>query len=175
MKPTTILAAAAVILTACQIIPEKSAPVEAASPARTIPERSQVREAQAGLKQLGYYRSRVDGIEGPRTSAAVQRSRADLGLKPGSMIDRELLDIMTRYLALNPPQKGIPSPADVFTAQRGLKRLGYYDGQVNGLYDSATVAAVLDYRRRNRLAITEKLDAKLLRRIETDSTPAATG
>jgi peptidoglycan hydrolase-like protein with peptidoglycan-binding domain len=138
-------------------------------------EQIKVQAAQTSLKRLGYYRSRVDGIAGPRTLAAVQRARADFGLEPTGEIDGELQDMMNRYLALNPPRKGIPSAADTFAAQRGLKRLGYYDGAVNGLYGSPTLAAILAYRRNSGLPITEQIDAELLGRIENDTTPATAG
>jgi peptidoglycan hydrolase-like protein with peptidoglycan-binding domain len=173
MKLSIILVAAVMTLTACQMMSENPAPTP--PPVQNTNEQARVREAQSGLQQLGYYRSRIDGIAGPRTSASVRRSRVDFGLEPTGAIDGELLKIMTRYLALNPPRPGIPLAADVFAAQRGLKRLGYYRGQINGLYDGATLAAVLAYRRKADLPITEKVDAKLLRRIENDTTPAATG
>jgi peptidoglycan hydrolase-like protein with peptidoglycan-binding domain len=176
MKLSSILVAAAMTLAACQMLPEKSVPaVPPAAAVQVTREQIEAREAQTGLKKLGYYRSRIDGIAGPRTSAAVQRSRTDFGLEPTGAIDGEFLGVMTRYLDLNPPRKGIPLAADVFAAQRGLKRLGYYSGRVNGFYDRATLAAVIAYRRKNGLPITEQIEAKLLRQIESDTTPAAAG
>jgi peptidoglycan hydrolase-like protein with peptidoglycan-binding domain len=173
MKSSSVFFAAGIAMAACQMTPEKPTPTPA--PVQLTRAQKEVREAQIGLKQLGYYRSRVDGISGPRTLSAVKRSRADFGLEPTGAIDSELLDFIGRYLALNPPQNGIPSAADVFAAQRGLKQLGYYGGPVNGLYDRATLAAVLAYRRKSGLPISEQIDAKLLREIETDTLPAVTG
>jgi len=83
------------------------------------------------------------------------------------------VDVINSYLVLNPPRQGIPSAADTFAAQRGLKRLGYYSGRVNGFYDRATLSAVVDYQRKNSLPVTERIDAKLLRRIERDTRAAA--
>lgn len=173
MRFSTVLMVAAMTLAACQTMPEKMA--TSTAPAPVTREQVKIRAAQTSLKQLGYYRSGIDGIAGPRTSTAVQRARADLGLAQTGGIDGELQDFMNRYLELNPPRPGIPPAADVFAAQRGLKRLGYYGGQVNGLYDSPTLAAVLAYRRKTGLPITEKVDANLLRRIEADSITVASG
>jgi peptidoglycan hydrolase-like protein with peptidoglycan-binding domain len=169
MKLSSVLMAVVLTLAACQMTPEKPTPPTAS--VQLTREQLKIREAQTGLKKLGYYRSRVDGITGPRTASAVRRSRADFGLAPTGAIDSEFMDIMNRYIDLNPPQKGIPSAANTFAIQRGLKRLGYYNGQVNGLYDSATLAAVLDYKRKSGLPINAKVDTKLVSRIDSDAVP----
>ena len=173
MKLSFVFLAAAMTVAACQTMFEKSAPASATAPVNLTREQVKVREAQTGLKQLGYYTIRVDGIAGPRTASAVRRSRADFGLDSGGAIDSEFLEVINRYLVLNPPRQGIPSAADTFAVQRGLKRLGYYSGRVNGFYDRATLSAVVDYRRKNSLPVTERIDAKLLRRIERDTRAVA--
>ncbi|HUS53703.1 MAG TPA: peptidoglycan-binding domain-containing protein [Thermohalobaculum sp.] len=163
--------AAVMILTACQMMPEQSAPKPASKPAPAQYTREQLknREAQAGLKKLGCYKGRVDGIIGPHTVAAIKRCRADLGLDPEGGIDQKLLDTMNRYLELNPPRKGVPVSTDVFAAQRGLKKLGYYNGPVNGLYDTAIVAAMVGFQRKNGLPVNRNIDANLLNRIKRDA------
>lgn len=167
MKLSSVLVAAAMTLAACQMMPEKPAPERAL--VQYTREQLKIREAQAGLKKLGCYKGRVDGIVGPLSLAAIKRCRADLGLDPDGGIDQNLLDTMNRYLALNPPRKGIPASTDVFAAQRGLKTLGYYDGPVNGLYDAATLAAMVEFQRRNGLPVTQKINANLLDRIEREA------
>lgn len=167
MKLSSVLVAAVTILTACQMMPEKSAPEPA--PVQYTREQLKIREAQAGLKKLGCYKGRVDGIIGPLSLAAIKRCRAVLGLEPEGGIDQKLLDTMNRYLELNPPRKGVPVSTDVFAAQRGLKKLGYYNGPVNGLYDAATAAAIVGFQRKNGLPVTQKIDANLLGRIESEA------
>ena len=167
MKISSVLVAAVMILTACQTMPGQSAPEPA--PVQYTREQLKIREAQAGLKKLGCYKGRVDGIIGPLSVAAIKRCRADLGLDPEGGIDQKLLDTMNRYLELNPPRKGVPVSTDMFAAQRGLKKLGYYDGQVNGLYDTATVAAMVGFQRKNGLPVNRNIDANLLNRIESEA------
>jgi len=58
----------------------------------------QVRRAQELLKLLGYYRTGVDGIEGPRTRAAVGDFRRERGLGGGERVDAALLDQLDREL-----------------------------------------------------------------------------
>ena len=166
MKLTSILVAVAMTLAACQTITPKPEPV--AAPVQQTLGQAKVREAQTGLKNLGYYKSGVDGIIGPISLAATKRCRTDLGMDPDGGLDQEFLDKMQRYLELNPPRKGIPAASDVFTAQRGLTKLGMYDGRVNGFYDRATLAAVVDFRLKRGMRATRGIDANLLARIERE-------
>lgn len=67
--------------------------------ATTVQRDPEVRRAQEMLKLLGYYRSDVDGLSGPRTREAVTSFRSDQGLAGGSDVDRPLLDALDQELA----------------------------------------------------------------------------
>jgi peptidoglycan hydrolase-like protein with peptidoglycan-binding domain len=50
-----------------------------------------VRAAQESLAELGYYRGPVDGIDGPKTRAAVANYQIEEGLSPDGRVSRELV------------------------------------------------------------------------------------
>jgi hypothetical protein len=50
-----------------------------------------VRFAQESLAELGYYRDSIDGIDGPRTRAAVAEYQSDQGMPPDGRVSRDLV------------------------------------------------------------------------------------
>ena len=179
MRLTMVLVAAALAAGGCQQAmndfdramqgePKAAATAPAPAPQEVVYSDPQVRDAQLGLQKLGYYRSRVDGVTGPKTRDAVRRFQSDLRREPDGVVDDEVIGLLVRYIEINPPVAGQPLIADVFEAQRGLKRLGLYSGVVNGLYDPATVRAVLRYRQEAGLPAGKDIDRALLRRLAAD-------
>jgi TPR repeat protein len=66
---------------------------------------ARVKRAQAGLKVLGYYRSRVDGIDGPGTSAAVKRFQEDQQIEVNGRIDVTLMRTLHRTIVYDPMKR----------------------------------------------------------------------
>ena len=97
------LAAAILLISGCSHPPgNTAAPVEPPSsastsstptpPATTVrPTDPEVRAAQVSLAGLGYYRGPIDGIDGPKTRAAVANYQTDEGLSPDGKVSRELV------------------------------------------------------------------------------------
>jgi len=177
MRLTIALVCAALAVGGCQqamndfdrTMQGKSASAAPApAPQKVVYSDPKVRDAQLGLQKLGYYHSQVDGITGPRTRDAVRRFQFDLRRDPDGVIDDEVIDLLVRYIEINPPAPGRPLVADVFEVQRGLKRLGRYPGTVNGLYDPATVRAVLRYRQEAGLPSGRDIDRVLLDRLAAE-------
>lgn len=165
---TAVLVPAVLGLAGCQT----TAPTQRVAP---VPVEFSIRDVQAGLKDLGYYRGAVDGIAGPVTRRAVVRSQTDFGLPVTGEIDGQLYARIRNYLRANPPHPDLPRAVVVFELQRNLARLGYYEGPVDGVYLGDTLKAYLLYERQNGLPITHKVDARTRRRIarEAAAVPAS--
>ncbi|MGE5506660.1 MAG: peptidoglycan-binding domain-containing protein [Actinomycetota bacterium] len=66
-------------------------------------------------------------------------------------------------LRVGPKQAWRPTDArTIADAQRELKALGYYPGEINGLYDNNTQQAVLDFQANNAVAPSGQLDVATL-------------
>lgn len=73
----------------------------AAAPAdekpRAAPSRSLVKQAQQALRELGYDPGPVDGIEGPRTRAALAAFQKDLEVEQTGELSAEIVDLLVRH------------------------------------------------------------------------------
>lgn len=59
----------------------------------------QVREWQKGLSEAGYEVGKVDGIWGPKTSAATKAFQQDHGFAPDGKVDKQTFDALKEVLA----------------------------------------------------------------------------
>ncbi|MGI6172944.1 MAG: peptidoglycan-binding domain-containing protein [Christensenellales bacterium] len=118
---------------------------------------SMVSKLQSRLKELGYYSGGIDGSYGNATVAAVKKFQRALGLEQTGAATAALQKKL--YAKSAPAYEGDEEPAPtkspaytelsrgdtgarVSKLQRRLKELGYYTGNVDGDYGSATIAAV---------------------------------
>lgn len=112
-----------------------------------------IQAVQDHLRRAGTYNGAVDGVWGPDSLAALQQFQAAhqlqvtgqlnqatvaaLGLDPASLL-------ATQQAALPPP---VPSadtlrPSSVRVVQQRLKALGFYSGNVDGVWGQSTQTAV---------------------------------
>lgn len=123
---------------------------------------SEVKRLQNRLKELGFYRGKVDGNYGPDTVTAVmnfQRSRnLTVDGKAGSATLAALYS--DSYTVSYAMLKSGSSGNNVKTLQYTLYELGYYKGSVDGNYGSGTVAAVNAFQARNGLPATGIADSR---------------
>lgn len=100
---STLVAAAVFFLSACSQLPSTVSPVEP-SPSATSPSKAphsaqaadpEVRTAQEALAELGYYRGPIDGVDGPKTHAAIANYQADEGILSDGKVTRELVARLT--------------------------------------------------------------------------------
>ncbi|MBR4080170.1 MAG: peptidoglycan-binding protein [Clostridia bacterium] len=112
-----------------------------------------VRKLQEALKRLGYYSGTVDGSYGSGTIAAVmsfqQMNNLTVDGKAGPATQRALYGTNTTltYSTLREYDEG---PA-VTNLQYTLYELGYYDGEINGVYGATTRDAVRAFQISNHL------------------------
>jgi len=89
---------------------------------------------QQNLAVLGYFDDVVDGVYGPKTTAAVRAFQKDAGVTVDGQYGPETGRAMARALAKN--RKFVED------LQKDLKDLGLYTGPIDGDYGKGTKAAV---------------------------------
>ncbi len=141
---------------------------------------SDVKRLQNRLKELGFYRGKVDGTYGPDTVTAVmnfQKSRnltADGKAGPTTLAALYSDNYTVSYTMLTSGSTG----NSVKTLQYTLYELGYYKGSVDGTYGSGTIAAVNAFQSRNGLPATGIADSKtqeVLYSSKAKAAPSASG
>jgi peptidoglycan hydrolase-like protein with peptidoglycan-binding domain len=137
-----------------------------------------VRAAQAKLAALGYYKARVDGSSGSRTSAAIRRFQLAEKLKVTGSLNQQTLDALgvnkpppapeySKISALfeGGPLSGKDSAAQVEASrhvQRLLAESGFYAGPHTGLPSATLTSSIREWQIANGLHQTGKLDARTL-------------
>lgn len=107
-----------------------------------------VKRLQEDLKKAGVYTGPVDGRNSARTKTAIQDFQQSVGIK----VDGRCLDIcqkaLKKLLALNDPSSPTPaSQKSVTQLQIDLKKLGFYNGPVDGRNDDAVTDAIKKFQR----------------------------
>lgn len=134
-----------------------------------------VRQIQKALNSQGYASLTVDGVYGKGTEAAVRHFQQMKGLAPdgkaGPKTQKALLG--TTNLDKDPePVKPTPKPQTVFRLgssgstvreiQTLLRKYGYFNKSVDGVYGKTTVAAVRSFQQLNGLAADGTVGPKTL-------------
>ena len=146
-----------------------------------------VKDLQRALKELGYYKSSIDGKYGSGTQGAVkafqkmnglsQTGTADLAtqtlLYQGNPKDADGLMISGQnqhvYETLSRGKKG----EQVKALQRRLQELGYYTKSIDGDYGSGTVSAIKAFQKKAGLAQTGTADNDTQLILYSAAAPAA--
>ena len=98
----------------------------------------QVEHLQKALVVFGHLNGSIDGAFGAKTLAAVKEYQRENGLTvDGKAGPKTLTSIITKAKKL----------------QTDLKKLGYYDGSIDGILGNATVAAIRAYQSKNGLTV----------------------
>jgi peptidoglycan hydrolase-like protein with peptidoglycan-binding domain len=93
---------------------------------------------QQEMKDLGYYPGPVDGVYGPATIDAVKAVQADCGIAQDGLYGPE-----THQCLIDLGGNADKIAAEVIkVVQQEMKDLGYYSGNVDGVYGPATTDAV---------------------------------
>lgn len=158
------------------------------TPALLAHEHSQnrVRNAQEQLKDDGYYKGAVDGVDGPLTRTAIRNFQHDKNLTVNGKLDRETRDQLgiasngeanrsneANRSANESNRAGeadryqqntasAPSSAAVSSAQRHLRDRGFYKGDVTGSMSAETRSAIREYQKNSNLNVTGRLDQATL-------------
>ncbi len=123
-----------------------------------------VSELQATLKRLGHYSGSIDGIYGESTAQAVARFQKSVGLQVDGITGSATwnrLYLTVRNLSPTPSEPLIRRPVlqvgsqgnEVSELQAALKLLGYYAGEVDGLYGDSIANAVARFQKDSGLRV----------------------
>lgn len=129
--------------------------IPAIEPLPPSPPADLVAEAQRRLTRLGYAPGPVDGIQGPRTNAALAKWQREHGLAPDTTIDEALL------LLLQP--EADPRVAEL---QAALNARGYDCGAADGWAGARTMAAIRRWKRAHGEGDGPEVDDGLLGRVK---------
>jgi len=119
-------------------------------------------EVGDGLRELGYGPSPVSGPGLMGTRAPLSAFKKEAGLEQREDLDLEVSDRLTDFLEfegeaddlefsepLGPESRGLP----VRILQYRLKKLGFFHQEVDGIFDSHTLDAVMEFKRSFGLAL----------------------
>jgi peptidoglycan hydrolase-like protein with peptidoglycan-binding domain len=98
----------------------------------------EVKVIQRRLRELGYFAEEVTGYFGEVTREAVIKFQRDRGLTPDGLVGQSTL---TTLLATNPTPPVVVSP-QVRELQQRLKKAGFYQGEIDGIWGPQTQAAI---------------------------------
>lgn len=112
---------------------------------------TEVRQIQTALKRQGYYTGSVDGIYGSATQSAVRKFQAAKGLTVDGICGSATLSALGIGGSSTTLRRG-STGSGVRQVQQRLLNWGYYSGSVDGVYGSATEAAVRKFQRNNGLS-----------------------
>jgi len=126
----------------------------------------EIRDVQSILKDLGFYRGDVDGLDGPNTRTAIESYRSTIGMTVTGSVDRELLDQLgvgttggaivpsaaPRGDASGPDAPRLPETAPlppqerIIKIQAGLRAFGNEGIEIDGLMGARTSAAIREFQ-----------------------------
>lgn len=151
-----------------------------------------VAQMQTMLASLGFYDSKIDGIEGPRTRAAIEAYKTSVGLRGIDLSAEELLTSLRNNMmvtaAIPRPRpdtaEPVPIPAvtpapsserrigaaaeapvadpSVLRVQAGLKAFGNEQIRVDGVAGEQTRLAIREFQSLFRLPVTGEIDDALI-------------
>ncbi len=153
-----------------------------------------VKTLQKRLKELGYYKSYVDGDFGNETVAAVKAFQKKNGLYQDGVAGSQTMKKLNASNAVkadgtvegSSSSSGSTSTEDgtlkkgsqgaaVKLLQKRLKELGYYKSYVDGDYGNETVTAVKNFQRKNGLTVDGVAGSQTLNKLNSDSAKDVNG
>ncbi len=143
-------------------------------------EQSVARKAQRLLNELGYDAGPIDGLIGPKTSAAVRAFEKAHEHAVTGVLNDDLIFRLEQALSAGRVQVETASPTfqqaterheRLKEAQQLLNKLGYEAGATTGFAGPKTRDAIWAFQRENGMPETGELSAELLRRLKDLAEP----
>ena len=109
-----------------------------------------VSDLQSRLQDLGYYKGAINGEYDMDTVNCVRQLQRDLGVHPSGTVEVDLEQIIFSDDAplateMTELTEGRSGPA-VRKFQTALKKLGFYDEEIDGVYDLGVIQAVKNFQ-----------------------------
>lgn len=142
---------------------------------------------QQRLSDLYYYTGEIDGKYGSTTALAVRVFQQRNGLTVDGVAGSGTLDAVYNANAL-PAPTALPTATayaasgtlelgsqgeEVYSLQERLYDLGYYTGQIHGIYDDTVAEAVRQFQTTNGLTVDGKAGTRTQRALYADDAKAA--
>ncbi|NUN64110.1 peptidoglycan-binding protein [Pseudanabaena biceps] len=112
------------------------------------PELDEVGNLQLLLKRRGFYRGEIDSQQGSTTTNAILKAQRAYGLPEdgfaGPLTIQSLLAGGNNVPFTQPAINRLPNPVDVLQIQTLLQERGFYNGELNGSYNTATRSSIYD-------------------------------
>lgn len=136
-----------------------------------------VKSLQQRLNELGYFTGDSTGSYGDNTARAVTRFQRDNGLSETGSVDSATYEALFAPNAAPAKDDGALYAGDtgdqVYSLQRQLKELGYYEAEPDGVYDRATETAVMLFRAANGFVIAPDAGGEVLTILYSDAAKSA--
>jgi len=130
---------------------------------------SDVEELQEMLSKLGYYSGNITGHAGDKTIEAIEAFQEKNGLKidgiAGSATMNKIKSILDPSFAASASSS--ENSSDVEKAQKMLKELGLYSGQITGNIGSKTKAALKAFQKKYGLEESGVVDSQTLSKLQS--------
>ena len=134
-------------------------------------QRTLIRSIQKELSRLGYYGGKIDGLAGPQTDFAIRTYYLDLGIADEPDLTEAMLERLEGETRTSDGAGGdqVGELAEsVSVVQRGLGILGFFDGDMTGVYDVQTRQAIVEYRRDRGVIGSTRVSEELVELISSD-------
>lgn len=143
-----------------------------------------VRDLQTKLKKLGFYTGSIDGTFGSGTQSAVLAFQRKYGLTADGIAGTSTISkLNTLYKNATSSSSSSSNTDDdalrmgatgtaVKELQTMLKKLGYYNGSIDGTYGSGTYSAVRTFQQKNGLIVDGVAGSATLKKISSAVTAA---
>ena len=135
-----------------------------------------VREAQKILSDRGFRTGGTDGRMGPQTQAALVSFQRSEKLPPTGKLDRATLNALGLEKggqAASANADGRYPPATIRRVQETLNARGYKAGPPNGILGDATRAALREFQRSEKIAVTGRPNPRTLARLGIEDAASA--
>jgi branched-chain amino acid transport system substrate-binding protein len=116
---------------------------------------------QAALATLGYYDGPINGVPSEELTAALVAFQTDEGLDPTGELDEATITALRAAGESHDAQLA----ASISELQRLLTDLGYYSGEIDGVYDGDVEAAVMALQEDLGVPTTGVLDVATMRAV----------
>ena len=130
-----------------------------------------VEDIQSDLASIGMYDGEIDGLNGPRTRAAIMNYEKKYELTPRGLPSSRLLEHIRFNKRILEAVKTSPVPEKpgtdhkVHLVQTGLAELGYSPGPVDGVLGEQTKQAIREFERHRRMRVTGEVSDLLIREL----------
>jgi len=153
-------------------------PVAAAAAQATDP--TSVRTVQNRLRQLGFFNAPADGVWGPSTQVALENFQRAHGLDMSGQLTPPTLSAMGFEPGTFPPRGTANAaeqldPAVVQSAQRELRRLGFYRGAADGAWGPRSQEALARFQQSRGLQASGEFNPATLSALGFDPNNLAAG